>query len=118
VSTDPESVVLRYLDSMVAHDWAAMSLCLHRDVVRVGPFGDTYTPRAPYLEYLSALLPTLIDYDLVVARTLSRGSVVMVQLSETMELDGSPDVTQEVLVFDTDASGLIIRIDIFIQRHA
>ena len=114
---DPESVVLRYLDCMVAHDWVAMSECLHPDVVRVGPFGDTYTPRGPYVEFLSSLLPTLRQYDLTVARTVSHQSVVMVQLTEAMELQGSVDVTREVLVFDTDTSGLITRIDIFIQRE-
>jgi SnoaL-like domain len=115
-SSDPLSVVLRYLDRMVAHDWEAMAECLHPDVIRVGPFGDTYTPRRPYVEYLASLLPTLINYDLTIARTVTRDSVVMVQLAETMELHGSMDVTQEVLVFDADATGLITRIDIFIQR--
>jgi hypothetical protein len=33
-----------------------------------------------------------------------------------MELNGSPDVTHEVLAFDTDSAGLITRIEIFIQR--
>jgi len=32
-----------------------------------------------------------------------------------MEIDGSTDVTHEVLVFETDAVGLITRIDIFIS---
>ncbi len=115
--TDPESVVLRYVDRMVAHDWDAMSRCLHPEVVRVGPFGDSYAGRALYVEYLSSLLPTLVNYTLTVVRTLGRHSVVTVQLTETMELNGSMDVTQEVLVFDTDSTGLITRIDIFIQRQ-
>jgi hypothetical protein len=115
-SPDAESMVLRYLDRMVAHDWEAMAQCLHPEVVRVGPFADIYSPRRPYVDYLASLLPTLINYDLTIARTLTRDSVVMVQLAETMELNGSMDVTHEVLVFDTDAEGLITRIEIFIQR--
>jgi hypothetical protein len=114
----PETVVLRYLDRMVAHDWVAMAECLHPDVVRVGPFGDEYTPRSPYVEYLSGLLPTLANYDLTIERTVAEESVVLVQLTESMEFDGSMDVTREVLVFETDPSGLIARIDIFIQRSA
>jgi SnoaL-like domain len=118
LNREPETVVLRYLDRMVAHDWAAMTECLHPDVVRVGPFGDEYTPRSPYVEYLSALLPTLANYDLTIERTVAEQSVVLVQLTESMEFDGSMDVTHEVLVFETDPAGLITRIDIFIQRGA
>jgi hypothetical protein len=115
---EPEAVVLRYLDRMVAHDWAAMTECLHPDVVRVGPFGDEYTPRRPYVEYLSGLLPTLVNYDLTIERIIAKQSLVLVQLTESMEFDGSMDVTHEVLVFETDLAGLITRIDIFIQRAA
>jgi hypothetical protein len=118
MSPDPESVVLRYLDRMLAFDWAAMARCLHPEVVRVGPFGDVYTPRGPYVEYLSSLLPRLRNYDLIITRTVTHGAVVMVQLTETMEAQGAMDVTREVLVFDVDLSGLIARIDIFIQRDA
>ena len=115
---EPESVVLRYLDRMAAHDWVAMTQCLHPDVVRVGPFGDEYTPRRPYVDYLSALLPTLVNYELTIERTVAEQSVVLVQLTESMEFGGSMDVTHEVLVFETDPAGLITRIDIFIQRTA
>jgi hypothetical protein len=114
--SEPETTVLRYLDHLVAHDWAALSECLHPDVVRVGPFGDTYRPRRPYVEFLSSLLPALVNYQLTVERLVTRQSVVVVQLSEKMDIGGSPDVTREVLVFDTDPAGLITRIDIFIQR--
>ncbi len=114
----PEQAVLHYLDRLVAHDWEAVSACLHPEVVRIGPFGDVYRPRRPYLEFLSGLMPTLQRYTLSVERTVGRGPVVMVQLTETMEVGGTLDETHEVLVFDTDAAGLITRIDIFIQRAA
>ena len=114
--SESETVVLRYLDRMVVHDWDAMAECLHPEVVRVGPFGDTYSPRGPYVEFLSSLLPTLVNYSLTIERTVAHRSVVAVQLSEAMEIGGSRVVTREVLVFDTDPAGLITRIDIFIQR--
>ena len=44
---DAGTVVERYLERLVAHDWEAMAACLAEDVVRVGPFGDTYTPGTP-----------------------------------------------------------------------
>ena len=112
----PELTVRRYLDRLVHHDWPAVAECLDRDVVRVGPFADTYTPRDRYVAFLASVLPDLVDYELVVERTVVRGPVVMVQLSETMTIDGAPDVTREVLVFDTDRSGRITHIEIFIQR--
>jgi SnoaL-like domain len=115
---EPEEVVLRYLDRLKAHDWVVMADCLHPEVVRVGPFGDVFTPRDPYVEFLSSLLPSLVNYTMTIGRTVARDSVVMVQLTETMELNGSADVTHEVLAFDTDSAGLITRIEIFIQRPA
>ena len=116
--SEPEQVVLHYLDRMVAHDWTGLTECLHPEVVRVGPFGDTYAPRRPYVDFLSSLLPTLTNYSLTIGRTVTQDSVVMVQLSESMEIGGSRDETHEVLVFETDPAGLITRIDIFIQRAA
>lgn len=116
MTLDPESTVRTYLDRLVRHDWAAVTECLHPDVVRVGPFADTYTPRDRYVEFLSSFMPTLVEYHMDVGRVVGRGSVVFVQLSESMEIAGSHDVTHEVLVFDTDTTGRITRIEIFIQR--
>jgi ketosteroid isomerase-like protein len=116
MSSTPEATVRRYLDRLVNHDWDAVAECLHPEVVRVGPFNDTYTPRDRYVKFLATVLPSLVDYEMTVQRLVASDSVVMVQLTETMELDGSADVTREVLVFDTDPGALIIRIDIFIQR--
>jgi limonene-1,2-epoxide hydrolase len=116
VRSTPEATVRRYLDGLVRHDWTAVSECLHPEVVRVGPFVDTYSPRDQYVRFLSSLLPSLVGYEMVVHRVVADGSVVMVQLTETMEIGGSEDVTHEVLVFGTDPDLLIARIDIFIQR--
>jgi len=116
MTTAPGATVARYLDRMTAHDWAGMAECLHPDVVRIGPFGDTYTPRPPYVAFLSGLLPSLAGYSLTVERMVSDGAVVMVELVESMEIDGALDVTREVLAFDLDADDLITRIEIFIQR--
>ena len=116
MNPQPESTVRRYLDRLVSHDWIAVAACLHPEVVRVGPFADTYTPRDQYVEFLSSVLPSLVNYEMAIERVVAGDAVVMVQLTETMELGGSTDVTHEVLVFETDPAGLITRIDIFIQR--
>ena len=109
-------VVERYLEAVVSHDWDALTECLAEDVVRVGPFLDTYTPRGPYVEFLAGLMPTLPGYSMRVDRVLYNGPVALAQLSETVEVDGAPLETPEALVFDLDDGGRIRRIEIFIQH--
>src|ERR1700693_1009980 len=102
---DLGTVVERYLDRLVAHDWEAMAACLAEDVVRVGPFGDTYTPRDVYVAFLSELMPALPGYSMRIDRVLSSGSSVVVELTEVVAMGGSPLVTPEALVFDLDPEG-------------
>ena len=108
-------VVVRYLEAVVAHDWAALADCLTPDVVRVGPYGDTYTSRDAYVEFLTGLMPALPGYSMQVHRVVGDGPVVA-ELSETVEVDGSPLVTPESLVFDLAVDGRIERITIYIQQ--
>jgi hypothetical protein len=100
----------------VAHDWEAMAECLAEDVVRVGPFGDTYTPRDPYVAFLSALMPALPGYSMRIDRVQSIGATVLVELTEIVEIEGAPLETPEALVFDLDGEGRIAHIAIYIQR--
>jgi ketosteroid isomerase-like protein len=116
VADDTSAVVVRYLDRMVAHDWEAMAACLAEDVVRVGPFGDTYTPRDTYVAFLSDLMPALPGYSMRIDRVQSIGRTVLVELTEIVEIDGSPLETPEALVFDLDDEGRIAHIAIYIQR--
>ena len=106
----------RYLGAVVAHDWEALEGCLAEDVVRVGPFGDTYTPRAPYVAFLAGLMPTLPGYSMQVDRITYSGSRAFAELSETVEVDGAPLETPEALVFDLDDDGRIAKIGIYIRR--
>ena len=113
---EPVADVERYLECLVAHDWEATAACLAPDVVRVGPFGDTYTPRDEYVAFLSDLMPKLPGYAMHVARVVVAGRVVVAELSETVEIDGTPVVTPELLLFDLDDEGRIAHISVFIQR--
>jgi len=112
----PDAVVERYLDRLVAHDWDAMAACLADDVVRVGPFGDTYTPKDAYVAFLSELMPALPGYAMEVGRIIAAGRVTVVELTETVVIGGEPVRTPEVLVFDLDDGGRIGHIAIYIQR--
>gem|GEM_PF-1093349 len=112
----PGSMVERYLERLVALDWAAMAACLSEDVVRVGPFGDTYTPRDTYVAYLTELMPSLPGYAMRIDRVLHSGAASVVELTETIDAGGNPVVTPEVLVFDLADDGRIAHIAIYIQR--
>jgi limonene-1,2-epoxide hydrolase len=113
---DTGTVVERYLDRLVAHDWDAMAACLAEDVVRVGPFGDTYTPRDAYVAFLTELMPALPGYSMRIDRVLSSGPTVLVELTEIVDIGGSPLETPEALVFDLDGEDRIAHITIYIQR--
>jgi limonene-1,2-epoxide hydrolase len=116
MAEDPSSVVVRYLDSMVAHDWQSMAACLSEDVVRVGPFGDTYTPRDKYVAFLAELMPSLPGYSMRIDRVQGIGPTVLVELTEIVEIGGLPLETPEALVFDFDDDDRIAHIAIYIQR--
>jgi ketosteroid isomerase-like protein len=116
LEVDMAGVVDRYLRAVADHDWSALAACLADDVVRVGPFGDTYSPKAPYLAFVEELMPTLGGYSMSVERIVDAGSVVVAELTETVEMGGKVIVTPEALVFDLDADGLIVKVDIFIKR--
>jgi hypothetical protein len=112
------STVERYLACVAGHDWAGLAECLTEDVVRVGPFGDTYTPRGPYVAFLEQLMPTLEDYSMRVDRLLvaDGGATVTVELTETMRFGDRMVETPEALVFDLADDGRIAHIGIFIRR--
>ena len=129
VKSNSTLVVERYLDRLVAHDWRAVSQCLSEDVIRVGPFEDMYTGREAYMAFLSGLMPSLSGYSMRVDRVLQVNTygdvgtddggmtVVLAELTETMEADGVPFDTAEALVFDVDEDNQIARVDVYIKRR-
>jgi len=100
---------------MVAHDWDALAGCVAADVQRIGPFGDRYAGREEYLKFISELMPSLPGYHMHVSKITDTGHRAFAELSETVEVNGAPHVTPEVLVFDLDDAGLIAHIDIYIK---
>ena len=110
-------IVARYLKALSVFDWESARECLAEDVSRVGPFGDTYTGRTAYLDFLQKLMPTLGGYRMDLARVIvgDDGQRAVAELSETVEIDGRTVVTPESLVFDLDQSGLIVGLRIYIQ---
>ncbi len=118
-ASSPDDVVRRYLDRLVAHDWTAVHDLLATDVVRLGPYGDTYRGRDPYVAFLSELMPSLPGYHMEVHRVLAAGtdgSTVVAELTETVEVDGAPLHTAEVLLFDLDTDRHITQIAIYLRK--
>ena len=106
-----------YLAAVAGQDWETVAGCLTDEVVRVGPFGDRYEGRGPYVAFLRDLMPRLAGYQMEVHRVLSlaAGATVVVELTETVQMEGRLVVTPECLVFGLDGSDRIATIAIYIQ---
>jgi ketosteroid isomerase-like protein len=109
-------IVERYLDAIASHDWDVVDECIADDIVRVGPYGDRFVGRDDYMAFITALMPKLEGYAMKLDRVTYVGDVrAYAELSETVELDGKPMRTPEVLVFELNSDGRIARVDVFIQ---
>jgi hypothetical protein len=113
----PVAAVDDYLTAMAKHDYELLATAVSEDVVRTGPYGDTYSGRSDYVTFIAELLPTLPGHTLDVARVTyaDDGKRAFAEISETVLVNGDPLVTNEVLALDLDDGGLIKRIDIFIK---
>jgi hypothetical protein len=113
-------VVERFLSAMAAHDWAAMGACVTDGIHRVGPYGDTYDGKDSYVAFIAGLLPSLPGYEMDVTRVtyVPGGALAFAELAETVELEGKPHRTPEVLVFGLGPDQLIRTIEIYIQNLA
>lgn len=111
-------VVESYLDAIARQDWARLREVVVDDVVRIGPYGDTYEGATAYVEFLAALMPTLPGYSMDIARVtyVDGGRRAVAELAETVTVDGAPLVTPEVLVFDLAEDGRVARVEIFTRR--
>jgi ketosteroid isomerase-like protein len=112
-------IVTKYLNAIASHDWDVVDECIADDIVRVGPYGDRYVGRDEYLAFIADLMPRLKGYAMKVERvTHASDALAFAELSETVEIDGKPMVTPEVLVFAIAGDGRIARVDIYIQTQA
>src|SRR5436305_12455373 len=110
-------VVEAYLDAIVAHDWTRLGGTLTDNVVRTGPYFDVFEGRDAYLAFISDLMPKLANYSMSIGRIryVDGDTHAYAEPSETLDVNGAPHTTPEVLVFDLDGDR-IARIDIFIKR--
>jgi ketosteroid isomerase-like protein len=112
-------IIEHYLRAIASQDWVVVDECIADDIVRVGPYGDRYEGRDEYLAFIADLMPRLEGYAMKLHRvTYASDALAFVELSETVELDGKPMVTPEVLVFGLDGDGRIARVHIYIQTQS
>ena len=110
-------VVQRYLSAMAAGDWPVLAATLALDVERIGPYGDNFSGRDPYAQFLERIIGSLSGYELVIADMIADGGRVAVELNETVD-DGDARLhTDETVVFDV-RDGLIVKVAVYLQKSA
>ena len=113
--TDP--VAVRYLRALSRQDWDEVTSCLAPEVHGRGPFGDDFTGVTTYVAYLRRTMPSLPGYRMEIDEVTPLGDQrIMVELRETVDLEGTPLVTHERLVFDVDPDGLVAEIRVYIRQ--
>ncbi len=114
-----DGVIETYLGALVDGDWDTFADCLADDgFTRVGPFGDVKATKPEYVAFLSDLMPTLPGYSMDVTRVTYVDSLAFAELSETVEVDGTPLRTPECLTFELTDDRRIRRVEVFTQtRH-
>jgi ketosteroid isomerase-like protein len=114
-----DGVIETYLDALVRADWQTFADCLADDgFTRVGPFGDVKPSKPEYVAFLADLMPTLPGYSMDVTRVTYVDSLAFAELSETVEVDGTPLRTPECLTFELTDDGRIRRVEVFTQSRA
>ena len=114
-----DGVIETYLDALVRGDWDTFADCLADEgFTRVGPYGDVKASKPEYVAFLADLMPTLPGYSMDVTRVTYVGSLAFAELSETVEVDGTPLRTPECLTFELTEEGRICHVEVFTQTRA
>ncbi len=110
-------ILERYFQALRTQDWDVLDSCLAEDVHRTGPYLDDVRGKQAYVKFLSGVIPTLNNYELRVHRVRELGPASAVaELSEALDVDGVHTEFPEVILFDFDEDGAIVRIDIYIKQ--
>ena len=110
------TVVSNYLEAMASRDWELFAKSLSDEgLIRAGPFMDEVQGKAAYVDFLSNLMPTLVNYKLKVERVSSDNRLVFVELSETFDVDGVSTSYPEIILFEIDDVGKIRFVSVFMK---
>jgi limonene-1,2-epoxide hydrolase len=111
------SVVEEYLSAFAARDWTRFAAVLaDENLHRVGPFMDVIESKDDYVDFLSNLMPTLINYEVRVDRVSDMGSKrFLVELSEIFDVNGVRTEYPQADIFEVDAAGKVCGVSIFMK---
>ena len=111
------AVVEEYLRTFAAFDWEGFAAALaDENFRRVGPFVDVIETKRDYVDFLSKLMPTLINYEVRVDRVSECGPKrFLVELSEILDVDGVRTEYPQADLFEVNDAGKISGVSIFIK---
>jgi limonene-1,2-epoxide hydrolase len=111
------AAVEEYLRAFAARDWTAFGAILSdQRLRRVGPFMDVIESKEDYVEFLSNLMPTLINYEVRVDRISATGPRrFLVELSEIFDVNGVRTEYPQADLFEVDAGGKVCGVSIFMK---
>jgi limonene-1,2-epoxide hydrolase len=113
----PGELAEHYLVAVAGQDWDTVAASLDRQVIRHGPFGDDVRGLDDYLSFLRRTMPSLPGYRMDIDRVTDLGHQrALVELRETVDVDGQPLLTHECLVFEVNAAGLLAEIAVYIRQ--
>jgi hypothetical protein len=110
-------VVEEYLSAFAARDWTRFANVLSDErLLRVGPFMDAIDSKKDYVDFLSKLMPTLINYEVRVDRVSDMGSKrFVVELSEIFDVQGVRTEYPQADLFEVDGTGKVCWVSIFMK---
>jgi ketosteroid isomerase-like protein len=107
----------RYFAAMDRHDWAELRGCLSESFSRVGPYDEhAWGDPDAYVTFLRDLLPTLKGQKVEITEVIEEGQMVQVNITETIEVEGSPHAARLAGTFRLDSEDRIERIEVFVRR--
>lgn len=112
---EPTELVAHYLSCMFARNWDGLAATLAPDVVRHGPYNDTFVGPEAYVSFLRSTFDWMQDYEMEIHRIWGEGDLVCAELAETVTLDGRRLRTEEALVIEV-RERRIQRVSIFLQK--
>jgi ketosteroid isomerase-like protein len=111
------ATVDRYFAAMERHDWEELRGCLSDSFSRVGPYEEhAWGTPDDYVAFLQNLLPTLKGQTVEITEVIEEGPLVQVNLTETIEVQGSPHTVRVAGTFRLDQMGKIAHIEVFVRR--
>ena len=110
-----DGAIERFFAHLSARDWAALSVVLAPEVVRVGPLGDEVSGREAYLDLLARSVPEQYANDVRRIIYAVGGRSGFARVTEHLGYPNHELHLEEAYAFDLDLTGLIRRVDVFWQ---